>query len=348
MPSIVSISTQSREKVIRELSVANDSTLSSNGSIDAALLERAGRRLIDVARGRKASRTPPSSEKVKQRVEELKRAIHSTSKGGEGACVRLFVAGAKTHIGKTSVCLGILGALRASGMSAKDMAYIKPATQCERPDLLSMWCAKEGITYVGSSDAPLVFQKGFTRAFLDGKKGTSKEWIKMIADRIDQLAKGRRFVLVDGVGFPSVGSVVGVSNVEVAKAARAPVLIVGPSGVGGAIDTFNLNATFFRFHDVRVIGGVFNFAKDDGSYYSHDKCAVYIRKWFSKLFPDNSIKVYGVVPTIPSLSGLREKVGATDPQALASLAKENVNHFAQFLDLASVFLDAAKSRVSLS
>jgi hypothetical protein len=43
------------------------------------------------------------------------------------------------------------------------------------------------------------------------------------------------------VGFPAVGSVVGVSNVEVAKASRAPVVVVGKSGVGGAIDAYTLN-----------------------------------------------------------------------------------------------------------
>ena len=33
-------------------------------------------------------------------------------------------------------------------------------------------------------------------------------------------------LIVDGVGFPSVGSIVGVDNADVAKVARAPVLLV--------------------------------------------------------------------------------------------------------------------------
>lgn len=33
-------------------------------------------------------------------------------------------------------------------------------------------------------------------------------------------------LIIDGVGFPSVGSIVGVDNADVAKAAKAPVLLV--------------------------------------------------------------------------------------------------------------------------
>lgn len=59
------------------------------------------------------------------------------------------------------------------------------------------------------------------------------------------VSRGRRVLIVDGVGFPAVGSIVGVDNADVAKAARAPVLLVCKSGVGGAIDSFNLNCCYF-------------------------------------------------------------------------------------------------------
>jgi hypothetical protein len=49
--------------------------------------------------------------------------------------------------------------------------------------------------------------------------------------------RGRKVVVVDGVGFPAVGSIVGMSN---AVLARAPVVLVCPRGVGNAVDSFNL------------------------------------------------------------------------------------------------------------
>jgi len=170
-----------------------------------------------------------------------------------GNCVRLFVAGAVTHCGKTTVCLSILSALRKAGIKASELAYIKPATQCEAPDLLSKWCVEEGIEYVCGENSPLVFYSGFTRSFLLGEQGTSEQWLEKIRTRIDQMAAGRKAIIVDGVGFPAVGSIVGVDNADVAKAARAPVLCVCKSGVGGAIDSFSLNCSYFVSKGVPVL-----------------------------------------------------------------------------------------------
>ena len=47
---------------------------------------------------------------------------------------------------------------------------------------------------------------------------------------------------VSGVGYPAVGSICGISNADAAKALHASVLLVGKSGVGDAVDSFNLNS----------------------------------------------------------------------------------------------------------
>ncbi len=78
-------------------------------------------------------------------------------------CVRLFIAGDRTHCGKTTVALGLLGSLLRQGVPASRLGYIKPATQCEAPDLLQTWCKANGIAHVEGANAPLVFFKGFTR-----------------------------------------------------------------------------------------------------------------------------------------------------------------------------------------
>lgn len=77
--------------------------------------------------------------------------------------------------------------------------------------------------------------------------------------------------MVDGVGYPAVGSICGVSNGDVAAALDAPVLLVGKSGVGDAVDSYNLNACFFEARGVRVLGGVFNRISTTG-YYSLERC----------------------------------------------------------------------------
>jgi hypothetical protein len=199
-----------------------------------------------------------------------------------------------------------------------------------------------GVEFVGSTNAPLVFKKGFTRSFLDGKEESSTYWLRRIRDRIDRLCEKRKFVLIDGVGFTAVGSIVGVSNADVAKAARAPVCVVCPSGVGGAVDSFNLNATYFEHHGVRVLGGIFNFGRVDG-YYSHERCGEYISKWFSKQrkCQRKGQQCFGVVPIFTALDGLREKVKDTDKETLKTRATENITHVGKYVKIKKL-LDLAR------
>lgn len=253
-------------------------------------------------------------------------------------CVRVFVAGAVTHVGKTSVCLGLLAALRNAGLKASELGYIKPATQCEAPDLLSKWCAAEGVEYVAGENAPLVFFSGFTRSFLAGEQGTSAQWLQKIQDKIASMSEGRRVLIIDGVGFPSVGSIVGVDNADAAKAAKAPVLLVCKSGVGSAIDSFSLNSSYFLAKGVPVLGALFNLGETEG-FYSWEKCQESIGAWFTQ--QSRRERFYGVVPKVAQLDGLREKISETDEEALENMAKMNAEHFGKHVDIDGIFADAA-------
>lgn len=61
-------------------------------------------------------------------------------------------------VGKSSTCLGLLGALlRREDLRSSDLAYIKPATQCEKPQLVTDWCEANGVACRGIG--PVVFYK---------------------------------------------------------------------------------------------------------------------------------------------------------------------------------------------
>lgn len=60
-------------------------------------------------------------------------------------------------------------------------------------------------------------------------------------------------MIVDGVGYPSVGSICDLSNAHLAQALGAPVLLVGKSGVGDAVDSFNINTRYFESYGTYVI-----------------------------------------------------------------------------------------------
>ena len=218
--------------------------------------------------------------------------------------LRIFVAGDRANVGKTSVCLGLLGSLVSMGYEPADVAYIKPATQDESKQLLQIYCEKVGITCVPIG--PVIFYKGFTRAFLADEAESSADMLDKVTGAVNELAAGKRVVVIDGVGYPAVGSICGVDNASVAKACRYSeqnqmgVLIVGPSGVGHAVDSFNLNASYFESKNVPVMGAIFNKLSMDG-YYSLENCRAQVSSYFQKYQATSS--PFGFVPLFPELGG---------------------------------------------
>eukprot|EP00591_Stephanopyxis_turris_P013893 CAMPEP_0195541192 /NCGR_PEP_ID=MMETSP0794_2-20130614/50956_1 /TAXON_ID=515487 /ORGANISM="Stephanopyxis turris, Strain CCMP 815" /LENGTH=508 /DNA_ID=CAMNT_0040675277 /DNA_START=113 /DNA_END=1639 /DNA_ORIENTATION=+ len=255
--------------------------------------------------------------------------------------LRIVISGDRSHVGKSSVCMGLLGSLLDLGYAPESLAYIKPVTQCEAPQLIEDYCKKKGIVCVPVG--PVVFYKGFTREFIAGRTQTSEELLSMAAEAVDTLAKGKKFVIIDGVGYPAVGSIVGVSNAHTAAACGyvngkdgVPVLFVGKSGVGDAVDSFNLNTTFFESMGVPVIGALFNRLSLEG-YYSLDNCKEAVGEYFLKYKPDK--KAFGFVPEVPGISLSRESDGGLE-EAIKN-ADEFVDVFFKHVDVPAI-IESAK------
>jgi len=219
--------------------------------------------------------------------------------------LRIFIAGDRSSVGKSSVCLGMIGSLLRKGYQPEDLAYIKPATQSESTQMIQLFCEKHCISCVPIG--PIVYYRGFTRAFLAGETLASHELLDQAGKAVDRVSRGKKVVLVDGVGFPAVGSICGTDNASVLKACGYPVsgterepmgvVLIGGSGVGAAVDAFNLNATYFSNASVPVLGAIFNKLAPDG-FYSLDQC----REQVSMYFNTNEIqqqlgrKAFGFLP----------------------------------------------------
>ncbi|ETV75964.1 hypothetical protein H257_09922 [Aphanomyces astaci] len=227
------------------------------------------------------------------------------SAGTPNGALRLFIGGDRSQVGKSTVCLGILGALLQLGYHPSELAYIKPATQCEEPQLVARFCEHYGIA--AQPIGPVVFYAGFTRAFLDqpDPARASLDLLRQVVHAVDAISVGKRIVIIDGVGYPAVGSICGVSNADIAAALQPiSVLLVGKKGVGDAVDSFNLNATYFSSRHVRVLGGIFNRLPAHG-YYSLDQCKAAVTTYFAKMSNLDGYKAYGFVPELdPTTSAI--------------------------------------------
>mmetsp|Transcript_13297 Transcript_13297/g.15560 ORF Transcript_13297/g.15560 Transcript_13297/m.15560 type:complete len:317 (+) Transcript_13297:121-1071(+) len=223
----------------------------------------------------------------------------------EAKVLRLFISGDRSQVGKSSCCLGVLSSFLANGYKPSEIAYIKPATQCEEEQPVVLFCKRKGIDSVGIG--PVVFYSGFTREFLNGNTPPTHKLLQSIEDAVNDLCskKGRKVVIIDGVGYPAVGSIVGLSNAAVAAALNAPVLLVCPKGVGNAIDSFNLNETFFKYHNCKVLGVIFNRFSLDG-YYALEKCRESIDSYFEQY--RNDVQVYGLLPELDMANSSPEEV----------------------------------------
>lgn len=170
---------------------------------------------------------------------------------------------------------------------------------------------------------------------------------------VDKIAHGKQVVIIDGVGFPAVGSICGTDNASVARASGYPILasgagagagaaatssttttttgntdndgrgpttptqqqeqqseqqatrqppgvvLVGGSGVGGAVDAYHLNATYFEQAQVPVLGAIFNkLSTKPDDFYSLDKCRQQITLYFDTNPHQQSLgrRPFGFVP----------------------------------------------------
>ena len=152
--------------------------------------------------------------------------------------------GSASGVGKSTLCEGLLAQLLLDGYQPEQLAYIKPMTQCTDKQAVTVFCESEHIAH--QSIGSLVFKKGFSKDFIDGLSKNSSMLLEDILAEIVQISEDKDVVIVDGIGGPATGSVIGVSNVTIALALNAPVLFVGKAGIGVAIDDTILAVSLCR------------------------------------------------------------------------------------------------------
>ena len=163
--------------------------------------------------------------------------------------------GSASGAGKTTLCEGLLSQLLQAGYRPEQLAYIKPMTQCTDKQAVTVFCEREHIAH---QSIGLVFEKGFTKAFIAGLTKNSATLLEDILAAISKISEDKDVVIVDGIGTPATGSVIGVSNVAIALALAAPVLFVGKAGIGSAIDDTILAVSFMQQQGIQNIALIYN------------------------------------------------------------------------------------------
>src|SRR5258708_36083831 len=161
---------------------------------------------------------------------------------------RVFIAATRKNDGKRTSSIGILAALQNY---YPRIGYIKPVGQrfveieeqkIDEDTVLMDSVFRLNCPLVDMS--PIAVEPDFTRKYL--QSSNNEALVKRIQKAFDRVTWEKEFVLCEGSGHAGVGSVVDVSNPEVAKILGAKVIIVTQGGIGKPIDEVALNQALFE------------------------------------------------------------------------------------------------------
>ena len=210
--------------------------------------------------------------------------------------MKIYIAATRQNDGKTTVCLGLIAALRTR---VRSVGYIKPVGQryieinghkVDEDALL----IKEVYELKGSVTdmSPIAVPSGFTEAYI--KNPNRAELVKAITEAYEGVSVGKDAVVVEGTGHAGVGSVFDMSNADVSKLLGCKVLIVSSGGIGKPIDEVMLNKAMFDQAGVEVIGVVINKVLPE----KFDKISKMARAGFAR----KGVELLGVIPYYQPLS----------------------------------------------
>ncbi|MDH3648479.1 MAG: AAA family ATPase [Saprospiraceae bacterium] len=172
----------------------------------------------------------------------------------------LYVAATNQHVGKTTSTLGLVSVLKQQGIN---IGYCKPVGQ-RFLDLDNMRVDKDtllfadllGFEIVPSWHSPVILGPGATTSFIDDP--SNFHYDKDIEAAAQYLTEHHEYVIYEGTGHPGVGSIVDLSNADVAKAVDAAVIMIVEGGIGNTIDRLNVSIALFREQRIPILGVIVN------------------------------------------------------------------------------------------
>ena len=222
----------------------------------------------------------------------------------------IYVAATNQHVGKTTSTLGLVSVLRQRGIN---IGYCKPVGQ-RFLDLENIRVDKDtllfadllGFDIVPELHSPVILGKGATTAYLDDPKIFDYE--DRVQHACDYLMDHHEFVIFEGTGHPGVGSVVNLSNADVAKMVDAAVIMIVEGGIGSTIDRLNMSMAMFREKGVPILGVIVNKVRPD----KIEKIEYYVGKKLKEMnLPLLGVLPYDEVLAYPIISTISEAINGS-------------------------------------
>ena len=172
----------------------------------------------------------------------------------------VFLSAIHQNAGKTTIALGLYKFFKDKGLKT---AFMKPVGQkivtihrksVDKDSYLI------GEVYHCRSKfkvmSPVTIGRGFTERYIfrPNQNVLRREILKSFKD----LSKSKDAIIVEGTGHAAVGSVIDLSNADVAGMLGSKVIIISEGGIGKSIDEITLNKALFDLKNVEVLGVIVN------------------------------------------------------------------------------------------
>ena len=179
----------------------------------------------------------------------------------------IYITGFRQHAGKTVVCLGLLSMLSRI-IQPERLGYIKPVGQ-ELVTLANGIKVDKDVKIIEKFGnipdlnmkyiSPVRLGSGFTKDFLNSPEIITeiRRLQDLVIESMDVLST-KDIIIAEGTGHPGVGSIVGLSNAKVANLIGAEIIFIAEGGIGKALDTLEVDLSYFLYKKSRVRGIIFN------------------------------------------------------------------------------------------
>ncbi|MCB1109172.1 MAG: AAA family ATPase [Chlamydiia bacterium] len=203
-----------------------------------------------------------------------------------------FIASTGQHVGKTTTCLGLVSGLNNY---FQNVGFQKPVGQEHVEVEQGLRVDKDVVLFKETFQlqhpyqamSPVLFPRGFTRDYLDGKIDHQK-LISAIELGFNQIAESSDCIVVEGTGHIGVGSICDLNNAAVAKLLGLDVIIIASGGLGSSFDALALNKALCDSYGIKIKGVILNRVLQDKR--------TMIENYFQKALSHWNIPLLGTIP----------------------------------------------------
>ena len=174
----------------------------------------------------------------------------------------IFIAATGQHVGKTTLCLGIIAGLKKRFPT---VGFIKPVGQQHIQIDPSIIVDKDADLFKKHFNlqtdwkdmSPVIIPSGFTRDYID-QKMTEESLLNTIRTSFRKVSSSNAFTVVEGTGHVGVGSIVNLNNAKVASELGLDMVIIASGGLGSSHDELALNIAMCQQYHVKIRGVILN------------------------------------------------------------------------------------------